>query len=85
MPVAGVTIHSSDGRPFVHVTEAKTLFESGHNAVEWFAHPYWKGPKTRRDTVYEVSVVRNNRKWKVHAAAVEQWRSAGLARARMVD
>jgi len=40
MPVACVTIRDRDGRPFVHVTEAKTLFEAVQNSIYWFADPF---------------------------------------------
>jgi hypothetical protein len=32
--------------PFVHVTEAKTLFEAVQDGIEWFRDPYWHGPKS---------------------------------------
>jgi len=77
MPVACVTIRDSAGRPFVHVTESKTLFEAVQNSIEWFRDDYWHGPKPRRDTVYEVSLVGDDRRWKVRAASVERWRKLG--------
>src|SRR5580704_15475066 len=51
---ACVTISDPAGRPFVHVTMARTVFEATANAIDWFTDPYWHGPKPRRDTVYEV-------------------------------
>ena len=75
MPVTCITIRDRDGRPFVHVTEAKTLFEAVQNGIDWFADSYWHGPKPRRDTVYEVSLVGDDRRWQVHAASVERWRA----------
>jgi hypothetical protein len=73
-PVACVTIRDRDGRPFVHVTEAKTLFGAVAEAITWFADPYWHGPKPRRDTVYEVSLVGDERTWKVLGANVARLR-----------
>src|SRR5678810_75172 len=62
---ACVTIRNRDGRPFVHVTMAATVFEAVANGIAWFNAPYWHGPKPRRDTVYEVDVVGDGRRWKV--------------------
>jgi len=76
MPVACVTIRDRDGRPFVHVTEAKTLFEAVQNGVDLFADPYWKGPKPLRDTNYEVWLVGDYRRWQVQAASVERCRNS---------
>jgi hypothetical protein len=42
---------------------ARSLFESVPNAIDWFAHPYWHGPKPRRDTAYEVMLVGDQRTW----------------------
>ena len=43
MPVACVTIRDLDGRPFVHVTEAKTLFSAVAEAIAWFDDDFWHG------------------------------------------
>jgi hypothetical protein len=51
------------------------VFEAVANAIDWFADSYWHGPKPRRDTVYEVSVVGDERTWKVRAASMERWRT----------
>ena len=75
MRTACVTIRDRDGRPFVHVTMAATVFEAVANGIEWFADPYWHGPKPRKDTVYEVDVVGDGRRWKVRGGSVERWRA----------
>lgn len=74
MRTACVTIRDRDGRPFVHVTMACNVFEAVANGIEWFADPYWRGPKPQRNTVYEVDVVGDERRWKVRAESVERWR-----------
>ncbi|MGD1092163.1 MAG: hypothetical protein ABSB35_09240 [Bryobacteraceae bacterium] len=64
---ACVTIRSADGRPFVYVTMAASLKEAVRDAVEWFNDPHWHGPKPRRETVYEVSLVGDSRTWRTRA------------------
>jgi len=75
---ACVTIRDRDGRPFVNVTAGHSLFEVVANAIRFFADDFWRGPKPRRDTVYEVSLVGDDRTWQVHALSVERWRAANL-------
>jgi hypothetical protein len=70
---ACVTIPDSDGRPFTYVTAANTLFEAVAKAIEWFADPYWHGPKPQPDTIYEVSLVSDGREWQVPAEKIERW------------
>lgn len=57
------------------MTKALTVFEAAANSIDWLAESYWRGPKPRRDTVYEVSLVGDERRWKVRAASVERWRT----------
>ena len=63
---------------------ARTLYEAVANAIEWFADSYWHGPKPRKDTVYEVSLVGDERTWKVHAASVERWQTRAFRGATYV-
>ena len=71
--VACVTIRGRNGGEFMTVTAGHSLFEAVANAIDFFADSYWHGPKPRKDTVYEVSSVGDDRTWKVHAASVERW------------
>ena len=63
--VVCVTILDPQGRPFTNVTAGSTLFEAVAKAIDFFADDFWHGPKLQRDTVYEVSVVGDDRTWKV--------------------
>ncbi len=49
-----------------------TLFESVRNGMRFFADPFWKGPKPDANTVFEVSLVGDQRKWRVSARFVKQ-------------
>jgi hypothetical protein len=46
---------------------AASLKEAVRDAVEWFNDPHWHGPKPRRETVYEVSLVGDSRTWRTRA------------------
>jgi hypothetical protein len=37
---------------YTHVTAGDTLFESVNRAMNWFADPYWRGPRPGPDTVF---------------------------------
>jgi hypothetical protein len=56
------------------VTGGDTLFEAVNRAMNWFADPYWRGPRPRPDTVFEVTLVGDERKWRVTARSVLEWR-----------
>jgi len=49
------------------VTEVRTLFEAVRNAIDFFAHPYWRGPKPKPDEVFSVALVGDGRNWRVRA------------------
>jgi hypothetical protein len=36
--------------------------------MRWFADPHWRGPRPTRETVFEVSLVGDERRWRVLAA-----------------
>jgi len=57
---------------------AATVFEAVANGIEWFADPYWHGPKPQRNTIYEIDVVGDERRWKVRAESVERGRSLAV-------
>ena len=38
--------------------------------MHWFADPYWRGPKPTLETVFEVRLVGDERRWRVIAAKV---------------
>ena len=42
---------------YTHVTGGDTLFEAVSRAMNWFADPYWRGPRPRPDTVFEATLV----------------------------
>jgi hypothetical protein len=57
---------------------ANTLFESVRNAIEWFEDSIWQGPTPRSDTAYEVSLVGDDRTWRVAAKTVVMHGSAPI-------
>jgi len=75
MAVICVTIFNPAGRAYTHVTSGKSLYEGVGNAMDFFRNPFWKGPKPRPDTMFEVMVVgQGSRYWHVRASRVEEWR-----------
>ena len=59
---------------FGHVTAGKTLFEIASEALDWFADPHWKGPRPGPDTLLEITLVGDHRRWLVRVGRVMEWR-----------
>ena len=53
--------------------------ESVANALDWFTDPFWKGPRPGPDTVFEVTTVGDERRWRVRARRVMEWRLQSVA------
>ncbi len=51
------------------VTAGATVFEAVRTAMRWFADPHWRGPKPTLETMFEVSLVGDERKWRVSGRA----------------
>jgi hypothetical protein len=47
------------------VTAAATLFEAVRTSMEFFADPFWRGPKPTPETVFTVALVGDERYWRV--------------------
>jgi hypothetical protein len=39
--------------------------EAAQNAMRFFADPFWRGPKPTPETIFEVVLVGDERKWRV--------------------
>ena len=63
-----VSFKTRQGKNYAHVTAAETVFEAVRTAIEWFADPYWSGPKPTLETIFEVTLVGDERQWKVLGA-----------------
>jgi len=75
---ACVYFHSPRGR-FGHVTASDSLFEAASNALDWFADPHWHGPRPAPSTVLEITLVGDQRRWRVPARRVMEWRARQAA------
>jgi len=51
----------------------ESLFDVAAKALEFFCAPHWKGPRPRRDTVLYVTVMGEQRRYKVMAGRIETW------------
>jgi hypothetical protein len=41
------------------------IFEAVREGMDFFADPFWRGPKPDVETLFEVSLVGDERKWRV--------------------
>ena len=64
---------------YTHVTVATRSFEAVSKAMNWFADPYWRGPRPGPNTLFEVTLVGDERTWRVTARRVREWRAQQTA------
>ena len=58
----------------------ESLFDVAAHALEFFCAPHWKGPRPLRNTVLYVTVIGEQRRYRVVAGRIERW-----ARERALD
>jgi hypothetical protein len=68
---------------------ANSVFEAVREGMNFFADPFWRGPKPNVETLFEVSLVGDERVWRVTAVGLgllisdrldkDQRRAAGWA------
>jgi hypothetical protein len=49
---------------------AETLFEAVRRAGDFFKDDFWRGPKLALDTIFEVGLVGDQRRWRVRASRI---------------
>ena len=52
-----------------HVTAADIVFGAARERWEFFQDSFWRGPKPNLKTVFEISLVGDDRRWFVKAGA----------------
>jgi hypothetical protein len=73
--VSIVSFEDRSGGQWYCVTAGRSLFEAVHKAMQFFADPYWRGPKPGKDAIFTVALVGDDRLWRVRSGAVTQTRS----------
>jgi hypothetical protein len=68
-----------DGGEYSNTVMASSLFDAAANALEFFCSPDWKGPRPRRDTILDVTLVGDHRRYRVLAGRIERWYSTKQA------
>jgi hypothetical protein len=74
--VCVVSFHARGGE-WSNVTTGNSVFEVVRNAMQFFADPFWKGPKPGMDTVFTVTIAADERQWRVRgrsALEADRWR-----------
>jgi hypothetical protein len=64
------------GPYFAHTTMASSVFGAVARAKEFFESDFWKGPKPKPETIYLVTLVGDERSFRVAGQAVEKWRDS---------
>lgn len=71
-----VTIYDRSGRPFSYKAFAPDFRSAVRNAASWFERRNELKPKPNRDTVYELSISADVRKWRVCGGSVQAVRKS---------
>ncbi len=71
-----VTIYDQSGRPFSFKAFAPDFDSAVRSAALWFQHRSGLNPKPSRDTVYELSIFDDVRKWRVCGGTVQTVRKS---------
>jgi len=58
---------------YVNTTMGESLFDVAAKALEFFCASNWKGPRPRRDTLLEVTILGDQRRYRVVAGRIERW------------
>ena len=61
------------GGEYSNTTMGESLFDVAAKALEFFCAPNWKGPRPRRDTLLEVTILGDQRRYRVVAGRIERW------------
>jgi hypothetical protein len=60
-----VGFSTPDGKSWSHVTAANSTFEAVLEGWDFFHNPFWHGPKPTHETIFEISLIGDDRKWYV--------------------
>jgi hypothetical protein len=61
------------GAEYSNTTMGESLFDVAASALEFFCSPNWNGPRPRRDTLLEVTILGDQRRYRVVAGRIESW------------
>jgi hypothetical protein len=59
-----------NGCDWLHVTDGRSTDEVVRNALRFFSDPFWRGPKPKPDELFTVSIVGDDRHWRVRGDRV---------------
>ena len=62
-----------EGGEYSNTAMGESLFDVAAKALEFFCAPHWKGPRPRRNTVLDVTVMGEQQKYRVVAGRIETW------------
>ena len=62
-----------EGGEYSNTAMGESLSDTAAKALEFFCAPHWKGPRPRRNTVLDVTVMGEQRRYRVVAGRVEMW------------
>jgi hypothetical protein len=62
-----------DGGEYSNTAMGYSLFDAAAKALEFFCAPHWKGPRPRRTTILDVTILGDQQRYRVLAGRIEQW------------
>ena len=62
-----------DGGEYSNTAMGYSLFDVAAKALEFFCAAHWKGPRPKRNTILHVTMVGEQKRYKVMVARIERW------------
>jgi len=62
-----------NGAEYSNTAMGRSLFDAAANALGFFCAADWKGPRPRRSTVLDVTLVGDPARYRVLAGRIERW------------
>jgi hypothetical protein len=62
-----------EGGEYVNTAMGCSLFDVAVKALEFFSAPHWKGPRPHRNTILNVTMVGEEKRYRVLVARIERW------------
>ena len=62
-----------EGGEYSNTAMGGSLFDVAAKALEFFCSPHWKGPRPRRGTILDVTVMGEQQRYGVTVARIERW------------
>lgn len=61
------------GGEYSNTAMGSSLFDAAAKALQFFCAPNWKGPRPRRNTLLDITILGSQKRYTVLAGRIERW------------